>query len=123
MRSVEETFSGRVPLIAGAFGGVVLLAILITVLVGLARGAGRPSEEQSFEYRHHFQRRPISVEHMVLPQALPNELMVPLLFREPRQAWSTEDIAPFLLDTRSLGLEYLRRENLEQLSRMLEAVP
>ncbi len=123
MRSVEEVFSGRLPLIAAAFSGVVLLAVLLAVVASLVLGSGRGSEDSGFEYTHVLQRRPISVEHMVLPTALPNEAHVPIRFREPRQVWSAEDIEPFLLDSRLLGLEYLRGENAAQLERMLEAIP
>ncbi len=123
MRSVEEVFSGRLPLIAAAFSGVVLLAVLLAVVASLVLGSGRGSEDSALEYTHVLQRRPISVEHMVLPTALPNEAHVPIRFREPRQEWSAEDIEPFLLDSRLLGLEYLRGENAAQLERMLEAIP
>ncbi len=123
MRSVEEVFSGRIPLIAAAFGGVVLLAVLLTVVVSLVVQSGSTGDQPRMEYTHFFQRRPISVEHMVLPTALPNEAHVPVRFREPQQEWSAEDIEPFLLDSRSLGLEYLRGENAAQLERMLEAIP
>ncbi|TVR92881.1 MAG: hypothetical protein EA428_03205 [Spirochaetaceae bacterium] len=123
MRSVEEVFSGRLPLIAAAFGGVVLLAVLLAVVASLVLGSGRGAEGSGFEYTHALQRRPISVEHMVLPTALPDEAHVPIRFREPQQEWSAEEIEPFLLDSRSLGLEYLRGENAAQLERMLEAIP
>lgn len=123
MRSVEEVFSGRLPLLAAAFGGLVLVAVLLTVVVSLIVRSGSSEPEPRLEYTHFFQRRPISVEHMVLPTALPNEAQVPLRFREPRQEWSAEDIEPFLLDARSLGLEYLRGENAAQLERMLKAIP
>ena len=123
MRSVEEVFSGRLPLLAAAFGDVVLLAVLTAVLVSLVMPSGGAEDTTALKYTHAFQRRPISVEHMVLPRALPDEAHVPVRFREPRQEWSAEDIEPFLLDSRSLGLEYLRGENAAQLEQMLEAIP
>ncbi|MFN2312311.1 MAG: hypothetical protein ABR590_09695 [Spirochaetia bacterium] len=123
MRSVEEVFSGRLPLFAAAFGGVAVLAVLTAVVVSLAVRSGGAEDTTALEYTHAFQRQPISVEHMVLPRALPDQAHMPVRFREPRQEWASEDIEPFLLDSRSLGLEYLRGENAAQLERMLEAIP
>ena len=123
MRSVEDVLSGRLHVVAVGFGAVVLLAVLITVAVSLLGRSSRGVAEEPFEFRHRFQRRPLSIEHFVLPTALSQEPVVPIRFREPQEAWSRDEIERFLLDSRLLGLEYLRGENAAQLRRMLDAIP
>jgi hypothetical protein len=45
------------------------------------------------------------------------------LYREPKEKWSSEDIAPYWIDPREIALEYLEKENRNYLEEMFESIP
>lgn len=110
-------------LIGIVVGGATILAVLGTVIVGLARDVGheRPGDETRAVQTG---TAPVGFADMVVPE---NYASAPFwrwyYYRPPLEQWTDEQVAEFWIDPRDIGLDLLESKNDEVVDEFFGRVP
>lgn len=110
-------------LLIGVLAGAALsLVVLLTVL--FTRPAPKDSPSSSAMKFKAGEPSDLSVYDFVIPDGIGDFLSPkPSFFREPSEAWSSEEIEEFWEDPRKAALEYLSGKNRSTLEDIFRGVP